>query len=207
MRGTSSSARTAPCGTCTSSPRARSNWKSRARPGGLGRGEMFGQMAILTARARRAEVRAIAPSTLLVLDEARFRRLLGRSARCRSRCAPARKKRGIDPRRSFPEPAITPVSTEAQPSRADPDAAAAGNWYGTPYAEGGETTPSFHRMKRPHEAASAAKSGPVSRKRPPEAWSTPYFGGETSSQPTFREGPRQFCTTCHREKKCSAARM
>ena len=34
----------------------------------LGRGEMFGQMAILTNRARRTEVRTIAPSTLLVLD-------------------------------------------------------------------------------------------------------------------------------------------
>ena len=59
---------------------ARSNWKLRARPGGWDGERMFGQMAILSARARRAEVRAIAPSTLLVLDEARFRRLLGRSA-------------------------------------------------------------------------------------------------------------------------------
>ncbi|MCU0910344.1 MAG: cation:proton antiporter [Rhodobacteraceae bacterium] len=42
----------------------------------LGRGEMFGQLAILMKRARRAEVRAIAPSMLLELDEARFRRLL-----------------------------------------------------------------------------------------------------------------------------------
>jgi CPA1 family monovalent cation:H+ antiporter len=45
----------------------------------LGRGEMFGQMAILTKKPFRAEVRAIAPSTLLIMDEARFRRLLGRS--------------------------------------------------------------------------------------------------------------------------------
>lgn len=45
----------------------------------LGRGEMFGQMAILVKKARRTEVRAIAPSMLLVLDEARFRKLLSRS--------------------------------------------------------------------------------------------------------------------------------
>ena len=45
----------------------------------LGRGEMFGQLAILTEKPRRFESRAIVPSTLLVLDEARFRRLLKRS--------------------------------------------------------------------------------------------------------------------------------
>ncbi|MBW7056669.1 cation:proton antiporter [Paracoccus bogoriensis] len=45
----------------------------------LGRGEMFGQMGVLTGRIRRAEVRAITPSTLLILDETGFRRLLKRS--------------------------------------------------------------------------------------------------------------------------------
>lgn len=45
----------------------------------LGRGEMFGQMGVLTGRIRRAEVRAITPSTLLILDENGFRRLLKRS--------------------------------------------------------------------------------------------------------------------------------
>ena len=49
----------------------------------LGRGEMFGQMGVLTRRIRRAEVRAITPTTLLVLDEAGFRRLLKRSAALR----------------------------------------------------------------------------------------------------------------------------
>lgn len=49
----------------------------------LGRGEMFGQMGVLTRRIRKAEVRAITPSTLLVLDEAGFRRLLKRSAALR----------------------------------------------------------------------------------------------------------------------------
>ncbi|TJZ87155.1 cation:proton antiporter [Paracoccus hibiscisoli] len=49
----------------------------------LGRGEMFGQMGVLTRRIRKAEVRAITPTTLLVLDEAGFRRLLKRSAALR----------------------------------------------------------------------------------------------------------------------------
>ena len=63
----------------------------------LGRGEMFGQMAILTKNAHRAEVRAIAPSTLLVLDVARFRSLLSRSAALQSAVRASAKKRGIDP--------------------------------------------------------------------------------------------------------------
>nr|WP_111301047.1 cation:proton antiporter [Paracoccus saliphilus] len=45
----------------------------------LGRGEMFGQMGVLTSRIRRAEVRAITPTSLLLLDETGFRRLLKRS--------------------------------------------------------------------------------------------------------------------------------
>ncbi|QDY71625.1 cation:proton antiporter [Qingshengfaniella alkalisoli] len=63
----------------------------------LGRGEMFGQMAILMERPRRAEVRAIAPSTLLVLDEERFRRLLKRSKALRQAVRTSAEKRGIDP--------------------------------------------------------------------------------------------------------------
>ena len=63
----------------------------------LGRGEMFGQMAILMKKARRAEVRAIAPSTLLVLDEARFRRLLDRSKALRDAVRASAEKRGIEP--------------------------------------------------------------------------------------------------------------
>ncbi len=61
----------------------------------LGRGEMFGQMAILLKKARRAEVRAIAPSTLLVLDEARFRRLLSRSETLQTAVLASAEKRGI----------------------------------------------------------------------------------------------------------------
>jgi CPA1 family monovalent cation:H+ antiporter len=45
----------------------------------LGGGEMFGQMAILMKKSRRTQVRAIAPSTLLVLDAERFKRLHERS--------------------------------------------------------------------------------------------------------------------------------
>jgi CPA1 family monovalent cation:H+ antiporter len=68
----------------------------------LGRGEMFGQMAILMNRVRRVEVRAIAPSTLLVLDEARFRRLLDNSASLREAVRSSAEKRGIPPEQALP---------------------------------------------------------------------------------------------------------
>ncbi len=63
----------------------------------LGGGEMFGQMAILTKKARRTQVRAIAPSTLLVLDAERFRRLLSRSRALQGAIRASAKQRGIDP--------------------------------------------------------------------------------------------------------------
>ncbi len=63
----------------------------------LGRGEMFGQMAILLQKPRRAVVRAIAPSTLLVLDETRFRRMLKRSPRLQKAVRDSAEKRGIAP--------------------------------------------------------------------------------------------------------------
>ncbi|KAA2317276.1 sodium:proton antiporter [Pseudooceanicola sediminis] len=63
----------------------------------LGRGEMFGQMAILTRKTRRTEVRAIAPTTLLVLDEVRFRRLLARSPALQAAVRASAEKRGIEP--------------------------------------------------------------------------------------------------------------
>ena len=62
----------------------------------LGRGEMFGQIAILTNKAPRADVRVIAPTTLLVLDEERFRRLLDRSQTLRDAVLSSADKRGID---------------------------------------------------------------------------------------------------------------
>ncbi|ASP22735.1 Na(+)/H(+) antiporter ApNhaP [Antarctobacter heliothermus] len=69
----------------------------------LGRGEMFGQMAILTSKARRADVRAIAPTTLLVLDEDRFRRLLQRSQALRKAVRISAEKRGMDPAGLVPD--------------------------------------------------------------------------------------------------------
>lgn len=61
----------------------------------LGRGEMFGQMAILLQKPRRTEVRAIAPSTFLVLDDMRFRRLLRRSDALRQAVRDSARKRSI----------------------------------------------------------------------------------------------------------------
>ncbi|MEM1129550.1 MAG: cation:proton antiporter [Pseudomonadota bacterium] len=63
----------------------------------LGRGEMFGQIAILTRKNPHAEARAIAPSTLLMLDEERFRRLLSRSEALRDAVRASAEKRGINP--------------------------------------------------------------------------------------------------------------
>lgn len=63
----------------------------------LGRGEMFGQMAILMQKPRRTEVRAITPSTFLALDENRFRKLLKRSAALREAVRRSAEKRGISP--------------------------------------------------------------------------------------------------------------
>ena len=79
----------------------------------LGRGEMFGQIALLTARRRRAVVRAITPTILLVLDEARFRRLLTRSALLREAEHESARERGIsEDLLEMPDPTAT---TPAQP--------------------------------------------------------------------------------------------
>ncbi|MFV0243741.1 MAG: cation:proton antiporter [Qingshengfaniella sp.] len=69
----------------------------------LGRGEMFGQIAILMHHPRRTEARAIAPSTLLVLNEARFRKLLKRSPTLQDAVRDSAQKRGIAPEDIFPE--------------------------------------------------------------------------------------------------------
>lgn len=74
----------------------------------LGRGEMFGQMAVLMKKARRAEVRAIAPSTLLVLDETRFRRLLDRSVALQEAVLASAEKRGV-------HPSTLPLGTQVSP--------------------------------------------------------------------------------------------
>ncbi|WP_439521987.1 cation:proton antiporter [Marivita sp.] len=73
----------------------------------LGRGEMFGQMAILMKNIRKTEVRAIAPSTLLELDEVRFRRLLGRSSALKDAVHASAEKRGIEPGDLFDDHDVT----------------------------------------------------------------------------------------------------
>lgn len=62
----------------------------------LGRGEMFGHLAILTRKPPRAEVRAIAHGVLLSLDEGRFRALMRRSAPLRAAVRASAESRGLD---------------------------------------------------------------------------------------------------------------
>ena len=62
----------------------------------LGRGEIFGQAALMSGRRHKPTVRAIVPTALLVLDEARFRRLLKRSARFRKAVLDSAQARGLD---------------------------------------------------------------------------------------------------------------
>ena len=61
----------------------------------LGRGEMFGQLALLSRQIRRTQATAISHSTLLVLDEIRFRRLLKRNQALRTAVRESARRRGI----------------------------------------------------------------------------------------------------------------
>jgi len=61
----------------------------------LGRGEMFGQLTLLARQMRRTQVTAISHSTLLVLDETRFRHLLERNELLRSAVRASADRRGI----------------------------------------------------------------------------------------------------------------
>lgn len=61
----------------------------------LGRGEMFGQLAILMRKTRRAQITAITHGTLLALDEMRFKRLLIRNAALRVAVEESAKRRGV----------------------------------------------------------------------------------------------------------------
>jgi CPA1 family monovalent cation:H+ antiporter len=63
----------------------------------LGRGEMFGQLALLGRHPRRTQAVAITHMTLLVLDETRFRALLARNATLREAVADSARRRGYDP--------------------------------------------------------------------------------------------------------------
>ena len=62
----------------------------------LGRGDMFGQLSLLSRQTPRAQVTAISHTTLLVLDEPRFRRLLKRSQSLRDAVLKSAEKRGLD---------------------------------------------------------------------------------------------------------------
>jgi len=62
----------------------------------LGRGEMFGQLSLLSRQTHRTQAMALSHTTLLVLDETRFRRLLKRNDRIRIAVIESAKKRGID---------------------------------------------------------------------------------------------------------------
>ncbi len=79
----------------------------------LGRGEMFGQMGILTSKTYRADVRAIAPTTVLVLNEQAFLRLLRRSKAIQEAVRAAAIQRGVDPDTLLPKPALRGKKLEA----------------------------------------------------------------------------------------------
>ena len=61
----------------------------------LGRGEMFGQLALLSRQTRRVQVVAISDCTLLVLDQAGFQKLLARHASLRAAVKASAERRGI----------------------------------------------------------------------------------------------------------------
>lgn len=88
-------------------------------PKRLGRGEMFGQVALLLKNPRRAEVRAIAPSTLLVLNEARFLKLLKSSKSLQNAVRESAAARGIDPMTLFDR-----LGLEGQPPKPTAEKAA-----------------------------------------------------------------------------------
>jgi len=61
----------------------------------LGRGDMFGQLALLARQTRRTQVTAISHSTLLVLEGIRFRQLLDRNKLLRKAVRASADRRGI----------------------------------------------------------------------------------------------------------------
>ena len=61
----------------------------------LGRGEMFGQLALLSRQTRHIQVTAISHCALLVLDEPSFRRLMRRSETIRNAVAESARRRGV----------------------------------------------------------------------------------------------------------------
>ncbi|MDB6452397.1 cation:proton antiporter [Falsirhodobacter sp. 20TX0035] len=61
----------------------------------LGRGDMFGQLSILMRKTRAAQVTSIAYSTLLALDENRFRDLLARNRELQEAVIESARARGV----------------------------------------------------------------------------------------------------------------
>lgn len=61
----------------------------------LGRGEMFGHLAVISGKSRKSQVRAITHCTLLALDEGRFMALLRRNAALRAAVQASADKRGV----------------------------------------------------------------------------------------------------------------
>jgi CPA1 family monovalent cation:H+ antiporter len=77
----------------------------------LGRGEMFGELALLLRQSRRARVTAITHCTLLSLDEARFMDLVRQNAGLREFVEARARKRGVtlDPAVYAPRPSALPA--------------------------------------------------------------------------------------------------
>jgi CPA1 family monovalent cation:H+ antiporter len=69
--------------------------ESAGRKHKLGRGEMFGQLLLLSRQTRPMQATAISHSTLLVLDETRFRRILERNEMLRAAVTESAERRGI----------------------------------------------------------------------------------------------------------------
>lgn len=91
----------------------------------LGRGEMFGQISVLSRHRRRFDARAMTYCTLFRLDNERFLRLFRRSAAVRDAVQEAAAKRGIT-LDNLMEPAETaqPVKKKPAPAEISPAKAA-----------------------------------------------------------------------------------
>jgi CPA1 family monovalent cation:H+ antiporter len=107
----------------------------------LGRGEMFGQLAMLTRTRRRAQVTAITHCTLLALDEARFLDLMQRNPAVHGAVLDSAARRGVkldlagmkhtdrrlanmaddpSPAASDPQPESTGATAQAESSKGSP---------------------------------------------------------------------------------------
>ncbi|MFD1882700.1 cation:proton antiporter [Paracoccus pacificus] len=89
----------------------------------LGRGEMFGQIGILTRRPRRSQVKAISSSTLLSLDEARFTKLMDRSPEMRAIVEASTQGRRVPLPQDGAKPLTAAAKPVPEPATAEPIAA------------------------------------------------------------------------------------